>query len=336
MIKSYDLFFLKLKFKSFGREIKKDLDFNSLLKTTKRKFVKFTLLGITSFYLSQAYDNKSEISNTLNKLKISINKKNKKSSSPRIVEKISIPLMKNKQLYAQEMLNRKDYFLSICVYCEGFSSNLYKDNKGFAIGLGYNLSMQSEEKNKYYLKHIFTKQEHIDFLSSLSGKNHNDIKLNDYKHLKISPEQGFYLAKLMEQQIEKEIFLGISKHIEKKFLQNSVIAKKQSMDLLKKLTNNEMAALKYHMYKIGYNNFLKYENLLNSLYKTKIYQIGKTEDSSKYFIYKYKKDNTWFRDSHAETMIQSMFLSDKEFASKAKLELNSHIINSGKNKNFII
>lgn len=48
----------------------------------------------------------------------------------------------------------KDPFLSLLKRAEGFQKGFYADNKGYAVGYGYNPTQNSKEYNKSILDYV--------------------------------------------------------------------------------------------------------------------------------------------------------------------------------------
>lgn len=215
------------------------------------------------------------------------------------------------------------YFLSLVSESEGFRSHLYNDNIGYALGNGWNISMQSHEYNTEIIKAIYEDTNSAHNLSSLSGKESTHVLTsNDSSGIVITPQRSMQVAELMGEKFEVGVIDGIAKQMTK----NSEAIKKHketkqdyktlATNMYKTLQPNEKAAILYHCYKVGEHGFSKYSDLLNSLITYSLSD-NKTQDMKKVvadkFTYKYKINGQILSDNRASVLVGTMFSSPEAF-----------------------
>lgn len=233
---------------------------------------------------------------------------------------------KNKKDITLELYNKKEYFLSLVSFTEGFNPKIHKDNIGFAWGMGLNLTKQNKEFNYELIKTVFPKKSknEIEDIASLSKKKHSDINLKDFNKYTIAPQQAVQMSEILYDHFKDEYVLkGISSFIQKKYKKEKKEADKISNKIFYSLASNEKAALVYHSYKVGYKGFTEYENLLTKLYGYSQGKVAKKEVVEE-FEYEYKtkvgKKIVVKKDKQAEDLIQAMFTSPKSFIEKTNIQ----------------
>ena len=184
-----------------------------------------------------------------------------------------------------------DYYESIVSEVEGFRSHLYNDNIGYAIGNGWNVSLQSAETNQRVTQGIGLSPEDSMALAALSGMQ----KPHALPGVAITPEQATKAAQLMRGQFEQPIRKLVP-----------------SFDHLKP---NEQAALVYHAYKVGGGGAAKYTGMLSAL---KSYDSNPSEANrmkvAESFTYTYRMNGKVFTDSRSKLYLAALFTSPEAFS----------------------
>jgi len=112
-------------------------------------------------------------------------------------------------------LEKKEYFLALASQAEGFRSNIYKDNQGWAVGNGWNLTKQSPEYNRVLAQAVFKDKKTVNTLTHMSGKSDVPISASQMRSVEIAPQQALQVTYLIGEKIKKEYVIpGISQVIQ--------------------------------------------------------------------------------------------------------------------------
>ena len=223
-------------------------------------------------------------------------------------------------------LEKKEYFLALASQAEGFRENIYQDNRGFAIGNGWNLSHQSIQDNQQLALAVFDNPASIHLVSHMSVesdqvKNKNLSELNS---IKITPQKSMQITYLLGEKIKNKVVIkGIAQTLE----QDRGLTEKQSEKLatkiFKNLKKNEQDAIVYHAYKLGKKGFLRYKNMIASLisYAEKK---GDKQTVISELSYTYKLNGKKIVDNNAQELVSAMFVSPEKFAQSSNIKMVSY------------
>lgn len=222
-------------------------------------------------------------------------------------------------------LEKKEYFLALASQAEGFRSNIYKDNEGWAIGNGWNLTKQSPQYNRALAQAVFSDKETVDTLTHMSSKSSKPVTMAQMKAVEIKPQKALQVTYLIGEKIKKEYVIpGISQVIQKNQKVEELVADKIAQKVFNNLKKNEQDTLIYHAYKCGGYSFLKFNNLITKVvdYSLKIKPVTK-ESIIAEFNYSYKLDGKKILDKQAQELVGSMFLGPQHFAQVTNIKTMS-------------
>ena len=216
---------------------------------------------------------------------------------------------------SKEQLKKNNYFMALASKTEGFKYKLYKDNRGYALGHGWNLTEQSPKTNKKFASAVFKTESVINTITNMSKHSSKMVSVNDMKQIRIKPEQAQKVTYLMGQHFKKEVVIpGIAKFVKTKYRLSNNRAQEMSWKVFNNLKPNEQDAIIYHAYKCGFGGFTKFQTLLDKLVD---YSLGKNKvknlDVVKEFNYSYKIGNKKYLDKNAENLVGAMFSDPKKF-----------------------
>ncbi len=183
-----------------------------------------------------------------------------------------------------------NWYSSIVAEVEGFKNFPYMDNKGAAIGMGWNLGQQSVARNTELTRAIGVAQGPAAQLVALSGVQ-QPTSLPDAS---ITPDQGAQAVLLMREQYKAPIRKLVP-----------------SFDSLKK---NEQDTLVYHTYKVGGFGASKYKNMIAAI---KTYSANPTEENklkvANTFTYKYTLNGKEYSDSRSTLYLAALWTSPEAY-----------------------
>lgn len=220
-------------------------------------------------------------------------------------------------------LDKKEYFLALASQAEGFRANIYKDNEGWAIGNGWNLTKQSPEYNKELAKAVFSDKKTIDTLTSMSGKSDKPVTMAQMKAVKIKPQEALQITYLIGEKIKtKYVIPGISQVIQKNQNIEKSVADKIASKVFYNLKKNEQDTLIYHAYKCGGYSFLTFSNLVTKIidYSLKRKSVSK-ESIVAEFNYSFKLDGKKVIDKQAQEIVSAMFIGPQNFAQVTNIKV---------------
>lgn len=186
--------------------------------------------------------------------------------------------------------NKGNFYPSITAIVEGYRSKAYRDNKGAAIGMGWNLGQQSTARNTELTRSIGLAPGPAAQLVALSGVQ-QPTSLPDAS---ITPEQGAHAVLLMREQYEAPM--------------------RKLVPSFASLKVNEQDALVYHAYKVGGGGAAKYKNMLAAI---KTYSANPTEENkmrvASTFTYKYTLNGKEYSDSRSTLYLAALWTSPEAY-----------------------
>ena len=191
---------------------------------------------------------------------------------------------------AIEQYNAAHYYESIVSEVEGYRAQIYRDNTGFAIGNGWNVSLQTQATNQRVTQAIGLSPSDAMELAALSNMHQPPTM----PAVALTPEQATKAAVVMRAQFEDPIRKLVP-----------------SFDHLKP---NEQAALVYHAYKVGGGGAAKYTSLLAAL---KDYDRAPTDANRQRvadsFTYTYRLNGKVYTDQRSKLYLAALFSSPAAF-----------------------
>lgn len=186
--------------------------------------------------------------------------------------------------------NKGNFYPSITAIVEGYRSKAYRDNKGAAIGMGWNLGQQSTARNTELTRSIGLAPGPAAQLVALSGVQ-QPASLPDAS---ITPEQGAQAVLLMREQYEAPM--------------------RKLVPSFASLKKNEQDALVYHAYKVGGGGASRYKTMI-ALIKT--YSANPNEENkmkvASTFTYKYTLNGKEFSDSRSTLYLAALWTSPEAY-----------------------
>ncbi len=221
-------------------------------------------------------------------------------------------------------LKEGNAYLSLVSYAEGFVKTPQPDaGTGYAVGNGYNASVQSVQMNQNIVSMISKDKSVIDAAVYLSGKtDQSKVDTSKIQALKVTPQQAAQMAQAMKYEFASPM----PKIIGDKALRVNAKARQFASEyklngeqfgkvLLDNLKPNERDTMVYHVYKVGPAGFAKYNTLISNLVD---YHFDKTADKADQvaasFNYKYKAgDGSIKEDKRAAGLLATMWLDTDAF-----------------------
>lgn len=222
-------------------------------------------------------------------------------------------------------LEKKEYFLALASQAEGFRSNIYKDNQGWAIGNGWNLTKQSPQYNRSLAQAVFSDKKTIDTLTHMSSKSEKPVTMAQMKAVEIGPQKALQVTYLIGENIKKEYVIpGISQVIQRNHKIEEPIADKIAQKVFNNLKKNEQDTLIYHAYKCGGYSFLKFNKLITKVVDYSLKRKPVTKESIiAEFNYSYKLNGKKVLDKQSQELVGSMFLGPQHFAQVTNIKTMS-------------
>ena len=194
---------------------------------------------------------------------------------------------------AIEQFMQGNFYESIVSEVEGYRANLYNDNIGFAIGNGWNVSLQTAQTNRKVSQGIGLDGGETRALVELAG----NMQPTSLPRLSITAAQATKAAQLMRPQFEEPIRRLVGE---------------AAYDSLKE---HQKAALTYHVYKVGPGGAAKYKNLLSNV---RLYAANPTQANALKvgagFTYKYKLNGQVMQDTRSTIYLSSLFIDPEAYA----------------------
>ena len=183
-----------------------------------------------------------------------------------------------------------NWYPSITAIVEGYRSKAYLDNKGAAIGMGWNLGQQSTARNTELTQAIGLAPLPAAQLVALSGVQ-QPTSLPDAS---ITPEQGAQAVLLMREQYEAPM--------------------RKLVPSFASLKKNEQDALVYHAYKVGGGGASRYKTMISAI---KTYSVFPTEENklkvASTFTYKYTLNGKEYSDSRSTLYLAALWTSPESY-----------------------
>ncbi|VTU34421.1 hypothetical protein [Variovorax sp. RA8] len=183
-----------------------------------------------------------------------------------------------------------NWYSSIVSEVEGFKNFPYMDNKGAAIGFGWNLGQQSVARNTELTRAIGLDSAAAGQLVALSGVQ----QPSSLPRASITPDQGSQAVMLMREQYEAPM--------------------RKLVPSFASLKKNEQDALVYHAYKVGGGGAAKYISMLSAL---KVYAADPTEANklkvADTFTYKYTLNGKVYTDARSKLYLAALFTSPEAY-----------------------
>ncbi len=216
------------------------------------------------------------------------------------------------RVVAQVSFKNQYWFGALASEAEGFRGKIYNDNVGFAVGNGWNLSMQSSSYNQLLASTISDNQEYQKNAAAMASAKQKVVKDGDFS-FEIAPQRALQVAGLMSLDFYKNGLLpALDKQAKKKGL--------TGQQVIAGLEPHQRDALIYHTYKVGNAGVAKYTTLLESVVQYSQLSTEKKSDIEEKkkvaanFTYKYKLDGKTLQDTRASVLVASMFIDTNVFA----------------------
>lgn len=231
----------------------------------------------------------------------------------------------------QEKKTSNDYLASLLSEGEGFRSNLYRDNIGLAYGIGWNVSMQSEEFNRFLMGAVNSNQSAINKIASFSKTPMAYPSGNYGTQDTVMPVQRHLQASLL---IADKFKSGGVLPAFEKFVKASDAGKSlhkssgQSYTEISKaafssLEPNIQAALVYHSYKVGEAGYGRYTTLNKKVVDYALTPVAERtleqrKGIAEGIVYNYKLNGETLRDTRAEIKVAAMLVNPEIYGSMIK------------------
>lgn len=268
---------------------------------------------------------------------LSINTTNKMQKKLSKIGGFELPedLTKNNypKAIAEMQLNKGEYYLALVSLAEGFSPNIVPDNKGYFIGFGWNLTLNSIEENEKIAKKIGMPNDHVRIVKNMSHQSKEKVSVKEINSVTISPQQGMQAAYLLGEKIrEEKVIPGIQRVLMKHRQQTEEDSHKKAIETFNALSRYEQDLLVYHGYKAG-NQFLKFKNLVLKVvdYAENRENLDKKErtlakkDIVSELNYSFQLKGKKILDTRAQEITSAMFYGPNHFADKMKLKIDENV-----------
>ena len=183
-----------------------------------------------------------------------------------------------------------NFYSSIVFEVENFRSKPYMDNKGAAIGMGWNLGQQSTARNTELTQAIGLAPSQAAQLVALSGVQ----QPTSLPNASITPEQGAQAVLLMREQYEAPM--------------------RKLVPSFASLKKNEQDALVYHTYKVGGSGASRYKTMIAAI---KTYSANPTQENKMKvagtFTYKYTLNGKEYSDSRSTLYLAALWTSPEAY-----------------------
>lgn len=225
----------------------------------------------------------------------------------------------------------KDPFLKLLNKAEGFQRSFYADNKGYAVGYGYNPTQNSKEYNKSILDFSGVDADTKDIVlkNAEKYKNQNGGRVpEELRQAKFTKEQLEKMAVYSQRSYERSFFKVLNNKLENKNIEE--IKKNKVIKAYTELPENKKAVLIHMAYKVGETNLGKYRNFFNNFINYLENPTDKNKESvAKSFTYKYAKNGIMLNDTRVEKLHHDLFMKDMP---KKDLVENNKLKNSNSAK----
>lgn len=200
--------------------------------------------------------------------------------------------------------NKGEFFHSLVMTSEGFVSRPYRDNLGWALGYGWNITMNGTNSNRTYASKAGVDKattEKIAVMGIAKGGKPN-LEATPQPGINITQPQALSVVDQMRKPCEEAAINWIG------------------ADAWKKLKPNQQAVLIDHFYRLGIGGAKQFTTMQKAV---KAYANNPTEENSQKvaqtFVYKYriKVGDKWEvkQDKRATTLLGSLWMNSEAFSS---------------------
>lgn len=213
----------------------------------------------------------------------------------------------------------EDYLFSLLSEGEGFRNNLYRDNKGLAYGIGWNVSMQNKEYNTFLMSSVTDNRRAIEKIVSYSNTPKEFAPGTYGNHETQLPYQKFaQVSLLMAEKFKEDGVLPALETSLKNSSKGRDFIKQHGGDsklatekLFESLDPNIQAGLNYHCYKVGAGGYKRYTLLNQSVIDYGLKPENERTQADRSNIaekisYTYKLNGQTLRDTRAEIKVAAM------------------------------
>lgn len=226
----------------------------------------------------------------------------------------------------------KDPFLSLLKRAEGYQNGFYADNKGYAVGYGYNPTQNSKEYNKSILDYagVDENTKAIILKNADKYKNQNGGKVpQEFKDAKFTKEQLDKMAVYSQQSYERSFFRVLNHKLDNKNIEG--VRRTKILKAYVDLPENKKAVLIHMAYKVGETNLEKYNNFFNNFINYLENPTNSNKEAvAQSFTYKYAKNGVMLHDTRVEKMHHDLFI--KDMPKKELIVENKTVDKADKNK----
>ncbi|WP_374553351.1 hypothetical protein [Aquitalea pelogenes] len=200
--------------------------------------------------------------------------------------------------------NSGNYFHALVMTSEGFVSHPYRDNMGWALAYGWNISLNGQGANRGYATKAGLDKSTVEKIASMgiSKGGKPNLDATPQPGISINPQQGLVVVDEMKKPSETAAiaWLGAS--------------------TWNKLKSNQQAVLVDHFYRLGAGGAKQYSTMQKAV---RNYANNPTDENSQKvaqtFVYKYriKIGDTWQvkQDKRATALLGSLWLNPEAFSS---------------------
>lgn len=203
-------------------------------------------------------------------------------------------------------------FLGLLKKAEGFDNKFYPDNKGYAVGYGYNPTQNSSSYNKTILDYagVDAKTQKLIIQNAEKYRNYNSRNVPpELKDIHLTKEQLDKMAVFAQNSYEQSFFRVLNHKLDNHNITG--MRKSKIVKAYTELPENKKAVLIHMAYKVGERNLDKYNTFFNNL----ISYLEKPSDSNKSsvansFTYKYVLNGKTLSDTRVEKLHHDLFIRD--------------------------
>ena len=203
-----------------------------------------------------------------------------------------------------------DAFVDILHSAEGFSKKFYPDNKGVAVGYGYNPTQNSAEYNKGIMDFAGIDEATQALILKNAGKlREADMGRvpEEFKGIRLTEEQINRMALYAKMTYEQDFLQVLADKMDRRGY--GAQAKQKALVSYGRMPENEKAVLVHMAYKVGRANLSKYEGFFGNFLE---YLDNPTDENRKKvaagFVYRYKKGGKMLTDDRVGRMHRTAFL----------------------------
>lgn len=203
-------------------------------------------------------------------------------------------------------------FLNLLGKAEGNSSTFYPDNKGYAIGYGFNPTQNSREYNQDILDFAKVDKKTAQTILDESGKYHNvseagKVVPEELKNVHLSQDEINRMAVYAQQSYEKSFITVLQQRMQNEGYSPQRISK--ALNEYQNLPDNQKAVLIHMTYKVGEPGLRKYHGFFHDLviYLDNQNEVNRQKVAND-FIYHYTSGKKVLLDTRVMKIHHDMFL----------------------------